>query len=91
MIDWQNHARALIAEVHASLPADASFDDRRRALRKRASDCHLGTSWGKKVWQKHCRRYLHAYDTQPRDLTSLEKAIAGRDDIIFPFRGSNDL
>ena len=87
---WGNAARADIAKVVAGLPDDASLDDIRKALRAHSGAFHCGTSWGKKVWPRECRKYLELRGQQkrrpedarqPRLLAALE-----RGDITFPFR-----
>lgn len=80
--DWQAAAKAFIADIDASLPPDATLPQRRSALRKRAGEFHMGTSWGKKVWSKHCRIYLERHGQLPRRLRDQPTLPA---DIIFPF------
>lgn len=98
---WGASARALIEETMNALPVDATLGDRRKALKRRASEFHSGTSWGKKVWSKECRKYLEREqglpplsDAGPNPPKSQigRKLLAGQmsGDIIFPFRGDRD-
>lgn len=90
--DWQAAARAEIKSVHESLPADATLKERRSALRKAAHGFHAGTSWGKKVWSRHCRQYLELHGLpkkvgRPGSKEFQDKLRKmGQADIIFPFR-----
>lgn len=84
-MDWQRRATTFIADVHRSLPATATYDERRKALRAKSAEFALGTSWGKKVWPKRCREYLRRFDPKAHS-AEMAKRIAGRDDILFPFR-----
>lgn len=82
---WQTDAPRWIARVHASLPPEATVEDLRKALRSEASAFHCGTSWGQKVWSKHCRAYMAKlagnghYRSDGRDTV-------WPTDIHFPFR-----
>ena len=84
--DWQAAARHFIAEVDASLPPDADLNTRRAALRKAASHFHGGTSWGKKVWSKHSRKYLEKHGLAPLPPRGAENSPNFGPDIIFPYR-----
>jgi hypothetical protein len=91
----------MIEDTMSKLPADATLGDRRKALKRRASEFHLGTSWGKKVWSRECRKYLEreqglpplseAGPNPPRSQVG-RKLLAGQlsGDIIFPFRGGTN-
>lgn len=79
-MDWQHMASQAIERVHASLPEDATVADRKRALRAAASEFHGGTSWGKKVWAKHSKRYLARFGP-----VVPQKPFQFGDDIIFPY------
>ena len=66
MNDWRATADAIMAEVDASLPADADLITRREAcLRAKPYEFHV-TSWGRKVWLKAQRAYLERYGLPPR-------------------------
>ena len=82
--DWQAAAKAMIAEIHASLPTDATVVQRRSALRKAAAGFHMGTSHGKKTWSKHARVYLEKHGQLPR-IVNLRDQPNLPPDIIFPF------
>lgn len=90
--DWQAAARAAIQKVHESLSADATLKDRRAALRQAAPNFHGYTSWGRKVWSKHCRNYLELHGLPKRIGWRARKAYQeklkklGQADIVFPFR-----
>jgi hypothetical protein len=62
---WEDHYRARIEAIHAGLPADATLDDRVRALAEQAPGKYSG-SWLQKAWQKARRKYLARYGYQPR-------------------------
>jgi hypothetical protein len=83
MRDWQNDAPKMIAAIHKSLP-DASPDDLRKALRKAAYNFHGGTSWGQKVWSKHCRIYMDKLIGGTP--ASRRSAVSWPADICFLFR-----
>lgn len=83
--DWQAAAKAMIAEIHESLPADATLVQRRSALRKAASAFHMGTSHGKKTWSKRAREYLEKHG-QPPLRRGAEQSPNFGPDIVFPFR-----
>lgn len=61
---WRDSAREAIAEIHAALPADATFEQRKQALRD-------GYPFGQraytpyKIWLKEQRQYLAKYDPAP--------------------------
>ena len=84
MRDWQNDAPREIAAIHATMP-DCDPTDLRKALRKHAWQFHGGTSWGKKVWSKHCRAYM-AKLTGDGICSAPGKKIEWPADIAFPFR-----
>jgi hypothetical protein len=61
---WSDRAREVIAEVHAALPSDATFEDRKKALfdaypfgERRYSPY--------KTWLSAQRAYLAQYDPSP--------------------------
>jgi hypothetical protein len=89
--DWGKEARAEIAERVALLPEGVSLEERRKALRKDASLFHGGTSWGKKVWSRECRKYLEQHGLPPRTVADASPqsklyARAQSGDITFPFK-----
>ncbi len=59
---WMDEARAVIANVHAGLPADADVAARQRALRAACPGHFRDTSWGRKVWPKACKEYLKRFE-----------------------------
>lgn len=65
MRNWQKEAPLWIADATKDLPASASLRERRAALRKVGYRFHGGTSWGKRTWSKHCRRYLEQHGLPP--------------------------
>ncbi len=81
MRNWQHDAPIEIAKAVASLPDDATVAERKKALRAHAYWFHGGTSWGKKVWAKHCKLYLARFGP-----TVPQKPFKFGDDIIFPYR-----
>jgi hypothetical protein len=85
MRNWQADAPHMIAAIHSDMP-DASPADLRKALRLHSSDFSMGTSWGKKVWAKHCKIYLArmAGGSMPNPKTQWPA------DIAFPFKEKRD-
>lgn len=79
-MSWTDSAREVIAQVHASLPPDATYEQRKKAL-------HDAYPFGPrqyfpyKCWCKAQRAYLAKYKP-PKDSTPLESVIfaAGRAD-----------
>lgn len=65
MIDWQKAAAETISSVHSSLPESADLAARKKALRDARPWEFSATSWGKKVWAKHSRKYLEKYGLPP--------------------------
>ena len=85
-MSWADQARAIIAEVHAGLPADANLKEREAALKQKAYWFHGGTSWGKKIWGRECRAYYEKHGQKPRVSHCAINAPLFASDIIFPFR-----
>ena len=81
--DWQASAQKEITRLMADVPAEADWKERQRILRAGAQCFHGGTSWGKKVWAKHCKTYL-AMHGKPQPAKEVPLFAA---DITFPFRG----
>lgn len=75
MIDWQKVAAAQIQAAHESLPSDADLAARKRALRAARPWEFAATSWGKKVWAKHSRRYLEKHGLPPLHETAPEVSL----------------
>ena len=85
--NWSAAAHAHIAKVIATLPPEASLEDKRLAPRRSAQNFHCGTSWGKKIWGRECKKYMGMIGhplakarTDPR-LAALREA----GEISFPF------
>jgi len=83
--DWQNDAPREIAKVHDAMPG-CTPEELRKALRKHAWQFHCGTSWGKRVWSRHCRAYM-AKLTGNGHYSGTGKAIEWPADIAFPWKG----
>ena len=81
MRDWQRDAPEWIERIHKSMPA-ASPDELRKELRKASKAFSCGTSWGARVWSKHCKIYL----SRLAGGSAKAAAVQWRDDICFPFR-----
>jgi hypothetical protein len=60
-MDYPARARAKIAEIHAQLPADASFSMRRSALR-RGYPFGERRYWPYQAWLQERAKYLRKYD-----------------------------
>lgn len=92
--DWGADARGFIADATKDLPETATLKERRAALRTVGTTYHMGTSWGRKVWSRECRKYLERHGLDPLPSRKVEDtrqprlvAALDRGDIIFPFRG----
>lgn len=83
--DWQAQAQKHIAKFMADVPDTATWQERQKILRANAGQFHGGTSWGKKVWSKHCKAYLAMHGKPMAGKTPLFAA-----DITFPFRNSSE-
>lgn len=73
MIDWQKTASSVIGEVHRNLPADADLAVRKKALRAARPWEFGSTSWGRKVWAKHSRKYLEKFGLPPIKAKAVEQ------------------
>lgn len=84
--DWQAAAKKEIERLMADVPVDMDWKERRKILRAGAYSFHGGTSWGKRVWAKHCKVYLAMHGRpQPEAEAPLFAA-----DITFPYREKAD-
>lgn len=72
MINWQATASHTIGEVHRNLPADADLATRKRALRAARPWEFASTSWGRKVWAKHSRKYLEKFGLPSKKAKAVE-------------------
>lgn len=61
---WRRQARSYIAEIDATLPKDASLEDRKRALH--GQNPFGDTSWPTKCWQKERLIYLGKFGYRGR-------------------------
>lgn len=64
-MNWSGTVVAIIAQVAASLPADADLKARKRALTAAKPHEFSSTSWGRKVWAKEARKYLEKHGLPP--------------------------
>jgi hypothetical protein len=76
MIDWQRTAKAVVDEVHRSLPADADLKARQKALRSAWPGAFSVTSWGRKVRAKYTRAYLDKFGKKPLGSKSIENHLS---------------
>jgi hypothetical protein len=86
---WRNLARMRIAELVADLPADASVEQRRKALWGKGYPAHQGTVWGRKMWGQEVRAYLarHGATFGP---SKADRSFLFPDHVHFPFREGGD-
>jgi hypothetical protein len=63
-MDWSRIARETIGEVHASLPADATIEQRKKALFE-AYPFGERAYWPYKAWNKAKRDYLRRFEPKP--------------------------
>ncbi|AVX04191.1 hypothetical protein MXMO3_01665 [Maritalea myrionectae] len=64
MGDWRQKAIRTIWATHAKLPANASFDERTKALHA-AYPFGVRRQYPYKVWLEEQRKYLSRYDPKP--------------------------
>lgn len=83
---WRARARQRIADLVVDLPADATIEQRRKALRGKGWDAHQGTSWGKKMWQQEVRAYLARHGAVFGPRKGLVRQFQFPDHVHFPFR-----
>jgi hypothetical protein len=98
---WAEAADAMIYKINEEFSATATLKERKAALRAHASEFHMGTSWGKKVWARRSRAYLEQHGlphleskAQPRKPSEWARRMDVREkqakmlsaDIVFPFR-----
>lgn len=88
MSRWRDEARRLIAELTKDLPADATIEQRRKALWGKGWRAHQGTSWGRKMWGKEVRAHL-AYHGDASGRVS-GKPVEWPSDIAFPWKGGGN-
>lgn len=88
--DWQAQARKHIAKFMADVPDTATWQERQKILRANAGQFHGGTSWGKKVWSKHCKAYLAMHGKPMTAFEAERKTPLFAADITFPFRNSSE-
>lgn len=77
-MDWSQHARETIQKVHASLPENATLDERKKALFD-AYPFGDRAMWPYKAWNKAKREYLAKFDQsipKPKHLSPLERQMA---------------
>ncbi len=67
MNDWYGTAKAIIATVHETLPADAELVTRREACLRAKPWEFATTSWGRKVWARAQREYLVQFGYVPKN------------------------
>lgn len=88
--DWQAQAKLHIAKFMADVAQDATWKDRQKILRARAWEFTGGTSWGAKVWSKHCKAYLAMHGKPTTVKQDAKAAPLFAADITFPFKGESN-
>jgi hypothetical protein len=86
---WREECQLFLRRMDEELPPDATIEQRKEALRKRAHEFHQGTSWGKQVWQQERRKYLAKHGDFPAPLGALKSPrllAAMETGTHFPFR-----
>ncbi len=81
---WRSRCLAVIVELVADLPADATLAERRKALRGKGYPAHQGTVWGRKMWGQEVRKYLQKHGAESRVLPMSDMLFPAH--IHFPFR-----
>lgn len=85
---WTRLSKERIAEVHRRLPEDATFKERKAAL-KDAYPFGERAYWPYKAWCKARKAYLAKYDPKTPPPPLVRDMLADRDDIIFPWAGES--
>lgn len=75
---WRARAREEIAKAVADLPADATLEQRQKALRGKG----FSGGWAQKAWVKERRAYLESHGLPP----SPGKPPVFPEHVHFPFR-----
>jgi len=88
MIDWQNTAARVVAEVDRSLPADADLATRKKALRAARPWEFGATSWGRKVWAKHSRKYLEKFGLPPLKAKTVQEHLSPLERLMAAAKGN---
>lgn len=79
-MSWSDSARDHIYKIHSALPAEATFEQRVKALRD-GYPFAMRKGWAYKAWLGEQRRYLAKYagpatDTKRFPMSPLERLIA---------------
>jgi hypothetical protein len=85
---WRDNARARIAELTRDLPADATLEQRRKALWGKGFPAHGGTVWGRKMWGSEVRKYLAGHGDAAARVSG--KPVIWPEHVHFPFREGSD-
>jgi len=88
MINWQTTAASVVAEVDRSLPADADLATRKKALRAARPWEFASTSWGRKVWAKHSRKYLEKFGLPPLKAKDVEDHLSPLERMMAKAKGN---
>ena len=88
MINWQTTAASVVAEVDRSLPEDADLATRKRALRAARPWEFASTSWGRKVWAKHSRKYLEKFGLPPLKAKAVEDHLSPLERMMAKAKGT---
>lgn len=71
-MDWSDDARKVIGKVHLSLPEDATFEERKKAV-DAAYPFGVRQYWPYKAWLKARKAYLSKYGAiYPQKPTALD-------------------
>lgn len=91
-MSWSDTARETIARVHAELPEDISFKDRKAAINA-AYPFGERRYWPHKAWCKARREYLRRYDPKAPTPPLIREMLRDRveaGEIEFPFATPSD-
>lgn len=88
MINWQTTAASVVAEVDRSLPADADLATRKKALRAARPWEFASTSWGRKVWARHSRKYLEKFGLPPLKAKAVEDHLSPLERMMAKAKGN---
>lgn len=70
---WREDAAQIIKEATASLPEDATLQERKAAINAACPSSWRMMSWPQKAWQAARRDYLARYGYTPRTKKQREK------------------
>lgn len=87
---WEEEASSIIERVGASLPAETTYADRRKALLAAKPHHFASTSWGSKTWGKAQRKYLERFGLPPLPPKSIAQHMSPLERLMAASSASSD-